>query len=62
MGDSTKIEWADRTLNFWIGCTQLKRAGGSAGGVAVFRVGKKAAGRLLDGTDYTEFPAERLAA
>jgi protein gp37 len=30
MADETKIEWADSTLNFWIGCTQLKRVGGSA--------------------------------
>lgn len=30
MGDVTKIEWADTTLNYWVGCTQLKRRGGSA--------------------------------
>jgi protein gp37 len=29
MGEVTKIEWADSTLNFWIGCTQLKRRGGA---------------------------------
>lgn len=26
MADTTKIEWADRTLNFWIGCTQVSSA------------------------------------
>lgn len=28
MGELTKIEWADSTLNFWMGCTQLKRRDG----------------------------------
>lgn len=27
--DVTKIEWADSTVNFWMGCTQLKRRDGA---------------------------------
>lgn len=27
--DVTKIEWADSTVNYWMGCTQLKRRGGA---------------------------------
>jgi len=23
MGDNTKIEWADKTFNPWIGCTKV---------------------------------------
>lgn len=27
MAETTGIEWADATANFWIGCTKLSAAG-----------------------------------
>jgi len=41
MGDKTNIEWTDATWNPIIGCS---------------RIGKKAAGRELDGRTWDEYP------
>ncbi|WP_406646944.1 hypothetical protein QEZ52_00495 [Aliisedimentitalea scapharcae] len=43
MLDQTKIEWCDYTVNAWEGCQ---------------KVGKKAAGRFLDGREWNQFPEE----
>ena len=42
---TTKIEWADATINPVGGC--------------MFRCGKRRAGRLLDGRTWDEFPEVR---
>lgn len=49
MADQTKIEWADSTFNPWARFSE-------ASGAGMIRVGKKRAGRLLDGIEHNGFP------
>lgn len=48
MSTNTKIEWTDTTGSPWLGCTKVS-----------YRSGKRAAGRLLDGREHSEFPEVR---
>lgn len=45
----TKIEWTEKTWNPVVGCSIVR----------VQRVGKRAAGRLLDGREWSEMPESR---
>lgn len=50
MGANTKIEWANDTFNTHWGCTQL------------VRLGKKKAGRTIDGRTWDQLPNPRPSA
>lgn len=52
MAEATAIEWTNSTFNPWIGCQAVSPACDCEGK----RVGKKAAGRLLDGIEHNELP------
>lgn len=70
MGAETKIEWTDHTFNAWIGCTKVSEGcrncysgivncfhhPAEKNAVPMVRVGKKAAGALLDGVEHKAFP------
>lgn len=58
MSDRSKIEWTDATFNPWIGCTKVSPGCDIDDMQCVGRVGKKAAGRLLDGREWNGFPTE----
>lgn len=72
MADHTKIEWTDATWNPITGCSvvsagckhcyAMKLAGASLASPGALdepmqRLGKKLAGRLLDGVEHNEYPA-----
>lgn len=54
MGENSKIEWTDHTFNPWCGCEKISPA--CAHCYADTRVGKAAAGRMLDGREWNEVP------
>ena len=54
MGDKTKIQWTDATWNPLRGCSRV--SDGCRHCSSVCQVGKKAAGRLLDGVQHDEYP------
>lgn len=61
MAAATGISWCDATQNFWIGCTKVGpgcdhcRFDMESDSV---RVGKKNAGRHLDGIEHNGFPEQ----
>lgn len=65
VAENTGIEWCDHTFNPWVGCTKISPACDHCYAEAwakrddepdVFRIGRRRAGRLLDGRTWNEFP------
>jgi len=68
MAENSLIEWTDHTFNPWMGCRHVSagcancymfddmRRYGRDPAVCMARVGKKAAGRELDGRTWEEMP------